>query len=74
MADDAEKPKINKDDFVQEPLAVGWFCPNKEKCGVFNGDAQEFLLICRCCDAPRPKRKKTAFSKDRRWKRDWHLD
>lgn len=32
----------------------GWTCPDREKCGVFNGAAKEWLQHCRCCGMARP--------------------
>jgi uncharacterized protein len=46
---------VSGTDYVVEPLAVGWFCRNEE-CAVFNGDLKEFLLTCRTCGSPRPKK------------------
>lgn len=48
----AVEPTICREEYVQEPLAMGFFC---RACGVFNGDAKVFLVTCRSCDAPRPR-------------------
>jgi hypothetical protein len=42
-------------DYIVEAMALGWFCRNPD-CRVFNGDEKQFLLVCRCCGSPRPKR------------------
>ena len=46
---------MQKDGYIVEPLTVGWFCPDKVKCGIFNTDEKEFLVECRACRTPRPK-------------------
>jgi hypothetical protein len=42
-------------DYVVEALATGWYCRNPD-CQVWCGDAKVFLLACRACGAPRPRR------------------
>lgn len=39
-------PKIE----IKEDNLPGWKC---QECGAFNGDAKEFLLCCRACNALR---------------------
>jgi len=43
-----------QEEYIIEPLTLGWFCRNKD-CGIFNGDLKEFLIECRYCKSPRPK-------------------
>ena len=45
-------PHPEHPELVVQALAAGWWCA----CGGFNGDAKEFRMTCRACDAPRPKR------------------
>ena len=42
-------------DYVVEVLATGWYC-RETSCAVWNGDMKVFLLECRACGAPRPRR------------------
>ena len=42
-------------DYVVEALATGWYC-RQPLCAVWNGDEKVFLLVCRVCGAPRPRR------------------
>jgi len=51
---------VPKDDYVVDSMAEGWFCRNPT-CGVFNGDAKEFLLACRNCGSERPKSSTVRF-------------
>jgi hypothetical protein len=44
-----------KGGYVVEPLTLGWFCPDKAECGVFNTDEKEFLTECRACRSARPR-------------------
>ena len=41
-----------QEEYIREVLAWGWFCP---ACKVWNSDAKEFRLTCRCCDRARPR-------------------
>ena len=52
QADRCRARKLGLVRYVVEPLALGWFCV---ACGVFNGDAKEFLTRCRSCGAGRPE-------------------
>lgn len=49
-----------KGEYVVEPLAEGWFCRNPV-CGIFNGDAKEFLRTCRMCGSERPRNSTVLF-------------
>jgi hypothetical protein len=52
---------VYREEYVRETgLVPGWLC-HSTVCsggtpgGVFNGDAKEFRLTCRCCGSPRPR-------------------
>lgn len=50
--------------YVVEPIAEGWYC-RSPACGVFNGDAKEFLTNCRTCGSERPRGSSVRFPSQR---------